>query len=479
VSWPIAAAVLLLLGVGAIAHRELRAYLFEQCAVRLRAQAKPLIDRRLEHLSGQVDIPELAQILAMDLTTRETTALVVDRSGTVLASGPPQEGPEPPLLEPDRYRAAFEGDPHVTYSFERAGARLLVVLIPPRAWLPDPPAVVQLTTSLGREERLLARLALALGGSTLALGWLTLIVAELGGGPLTLAPLLSLPVVAVLGRLARARNRLEITELEAAVDAVPATGARADFTATMRRVEAAFLAQAASEERMRRFIADASHELRTPLTSLGGAADVLLGGARNDPEHVERLARVIRSQADRMQRLVEDLLTLARLDSGENPLERGIVRLDHLLLEHAEELALAAPDRKVEVDARLAVSVQGDDGRLRQVLSNLTSNAVRHTRPGGHIWLSLERDGDDALVAVSDDGEGIPEDDLPRVFERFFRGDPARSLGGAGLGLAIARGIVEAHGGSISAGASAAGGARFEVRLPCTAPDLTRAAAER
>lgn len=478
-SWPIAAAALLLLGVGWIAHRELRSYLFEQCAVRLRAQAKPLIDRRLEHLSGQVDTPELAQILAMDLTTRETTALVVDRTGAVLASGPPQEGPEPPVLEPERYRAAFEGDPHVTYSLERSGERLLVVVIPPRAWLPDPPAVIQLTTGLAREERLLARLAVALGGGTLALGWLTLLVAELGGGPLTLAPLLSLPVVALLGKLARDRNRLEITELDTGLDIVPARGARADFTATMRRVEAAFLAQAASEERMRRFIADASHELRTPLTSLGGAADVLLGGARSDPEHVERLARVIRSQADRMQRLVEDLLTLARLDSGESPMRLKPVRLDHLLLEHAEELALAAPDRKIEVDARLAVSVQGDDGRLRQVLSNLTSNAVRHTRPGGRIWLSLARAGDDALLTVSDDGEGISEEDLPRVFERFFRGDPARSQGGAGLGLAIARGIVEAHGGSISAGASEAGGARFVVRLPCAAADLPRAAAER
>src|SRR5687768_15184943 len=146
VTWSLVIGIGLAVGVGLLAYIELRRHLFEQCAVRLRAQARPVIDRRMEHLLGQIQLPELAAILAMDLTNRDTTAILVDPSGEVVAAGPPHEGPVPPVLLPGQYRATFDGDPEVTYIIRRPRtSRLLVALIPPRVWLSHPPAIVQLT----------------------------------------------------------------------------------------------------------------------------------------------------------------------------------------------------------------------------------------------------------------------------------------------------------------------------------------------
>lgn len=413
----------------------------------------------------------------MDLTTRDTTALVVGRDGRPLA-GPPADalGPPAPLLDPDRYAPALAGDPHVTHLVsDPTGGRLLVAVIPPLAWLPEPPAVVQLTTSLREEDRLVARLAWVLGAGLLLTAWVAVALELLGGGALDLLALVVLPAVAgavvLVRRVAAPPGHPPPGALEGAAPAA-AQAPPADFTAAMRRVEAAFLAQEASEARIRGFVADASHELRTPLTSLGGAADVLLRGAKDDPEQAERLARVIRSQADRMQALVEDLLTLARLDAG-GPLRRERVALGTMVRAHGEELALAAPDREVEVEADSALVVEGDPGRLREVLENLTANALRHTPRAGRITLSAAAVEAEAVVAVEDDGEGIEPGELPRVFERFYRGERARAGKGAGLGLglAIVREIVQSHGGAVAATGAPGRGACFTVRLPLAGRD--------
>jgi signal transduction histidine kinase len=169
-----------------------------------------------------------------------------------------------------------------------------------------------------------------------------------------------------------------------------------------------------------------------------------------------------------MGRLVDDLMTLARLDAAEP--RRRPVRLDLLAAEHADELEIAHGDRRVVVRAQ-PVTVRGDPDRLRQALANLTSNALRHTVPGGLIEIRAAPDGGVGVLAVRDDGEGIAEDDLPHVFTRFWRADSSRSGDGAGLGLAIVREITEAHGGSIEIASGPTEGTRVALRLPVVRED--------
>lgn len=474
----LAAMTAILVAAGALAHRSLRAVLIEQQAVRLRAQAKPIVDRRIEHLSGQIQLADLATIIALDLTTRETTANVVDAAGVPIATAPPQEGPEAPLLPAELYARAVAGDPHVNALVTQGKRTVLAVLIPPLAWRPHVPAVIELSTDITVGARLLRRALGVLLAGTLAVTWAAYAIDSHVGAPYGVIALAGYPIVllVVLIRLAGFR-RSPITEAGVAPSAPTgppgtigaASAAAGDFTAIMRRVEAAFLTKQASEQRMRRFIADASHELRTPLTSLSAAADLLIGGAGRDADYAERIVRVIRSQTDRMEGLVNDLLTLARLDSGHDELPRERVRLDRLVHQLAEELAVSSPDRRISVDAGGPVVVAGDPGQLRRALVNLTSNAVRHTGPGGSISMSVVAGGDGVLLVVCDDGEGIAADDLPRIFERFFRGDPARGAGGSGLGLAIVNEIVRVHGGRVEARSRPREGASFHIMLPLAA----------
>jgi signal transduction histidine kinase len=472
-----AVAASVLVAVGAVAWRELDSWITAQRAVRLRAQAKPLIDRRIEHLGGQLGVSELATILALDLSSRETAALVIARDGRPLAASPPEPS-RPPAepLEPDRYAPAFRGDPHATYVTRAPdGGRVLHAVIPPRGWLPDPPAVVHLIADLAPERRVLTALFATLGATAGATAVAAVALAVLLGGawPL-LAALVAAPAAVAARRLrpvARTAPEPVAVELPARrppeAPGAPAAGmTRADFTAAMRRVEAAFLAQQASEERMRRFIADASHELRTPLTAVGGAADVLLRGAKDDPAQVERLARLVRSRADAMGALVEDLLTLARLDAGVE-MRRESVDLGRLVREHADELSVAAPGRRIGAEAADGLIVRGDPDRLRQVLSNLTANALRHAGPDAAVTIAVGPEGDSAVMRVSDDGPGVAPEDRERLFERFYRGDGSGAKGGSGLGLAIVAEIVAAHGGTVSMEDTPGGrGATFVVRLP-------------
>ncbi|MFF7491052.1 sensor histidine kinase [Streptomyces luteogriseus] len=207
-----------------------------------------------------------------------------------------------------------------------------------------------------------------------------------------------------------------------------------------------------SVERQRRFVADASHELRSPIASLRTQLEV----AAAHPELLDLDGAV--EDTVRLQRLAADLLLLARLDAGERPNDAR-VDLAGLAREAAEGR------RGVTVDAE-PVEVAGSRGQLGRVLANLLDNAQRHARSA--VTVHVRREGDRAVVGVADDGDGVPEDDRERIFERFVRLDAARSRddGGAGLGLAIARDVAVRHGGTLTAGRGPAGGALFELRLP-------------
>jgi two-component system, OmpR family, sensor kinase len=238
------------------------------------------------------------------------------------------------------------------------------------------------------------------------------------------------------------------------------------------QIEQAFAQRSQSEARLRRFVADASHELRTPLTSIRGYAELFRRGAADRPEDLAKTMRRIEEEAARMGVLVDDLLLLARLDQG-RPLEREPVDLTRITADAVDDARAIAPDRPIEYTPNGAVVVPGDEARLRQVLANLLQNANRHTPPDTHVYVSVVIEEQDALIEVRDEGPGMQPEDAARVFERFWRVDPARTRknGGAGLGLAIVAAIADAHGGRAEVDTEPGKGAAFRVHLPLTAPD--------
>jgi two-component system OmpR family sensor kinase len=281
----------------------------------------------------------------------------------------------------------------------------------------------------------------------------------------------------------------------------------------LSQIETAFHAQEESEqaahrseERMRRFVADASHELRTPLTTIRGFAEYYrqrgglrklqsqgqLSGTSPDgstapdgsaedaltPQDLDRIMQRLEAEASRMGLLVEDLLTLARLDQ-QRPLNIAPVDLLTLAADAVQDARMVAPGRPIDLNVApgAAFLVDGDEARLRQVIGNLLNNALTHTPPETPVRVKIASGMlDDATPAVvldvEDDGPGMERDQAQRVFERFYRADQARNRasGGTGLGLAIVSGLVEAHGGTVSVRTAPGAGADFQVKLPLS-PD--------
>ena len=239
----------------------------------------------------------------------------------------------------------------------------------------------------------------------------------------------------------------------------------------LERIEDAFAKQQASEERLRRFVADASHELRTPVSAVGAYAELFERGAQQRPDDLARVLRGVRVETSRMQALIEDLLLLTRLDEG-RPLERQPVELVGLAGEAVEAAQTIGGDWPVSLAADEPVEVSADRMRLREVLDNLLANVRTHTPPGTRATVRVDARGGEAILEVADEGPGLEADDAARVFERFYRADPsrARDRGGTGLGLAVVAALVEAHGGRVELDTTPGSGATFRVRLPQAAP---------
>jgi two-component system OmpR family sensor kinase len=243
----------------------------------------------------------------------------------------------------------------------------------------------------------------------------------------------------------------------------------------LTQIEVAFAERRASEDRLRRFLADASHELRTPLTSIRGYAELFRRGARDRTEDLEKSMRRIEEEAARMGVLVEDLLLLARLDQN-RALLREPIDLAALAADAVEDARAADPDRRISLDLPgTPVVAVVDEARLRQVAGNLLSNALFHTPPGTPVTVRVAEEGPDAVLEVADQGPGLTPEAATKVFEPFFRSDPSRdrATGGAGLGLSIVSAIAEAHGGRVEVAATPGGGATFRVVIPreAQAPD--------
>jgi signal transduction histidine kinase len=220
---------------------------------------------------------------------------------------------------------------------------------------------------------------------------------------------------------------------------------------------------------MRRdFVANASHELKTPAASIQAAAETISAAALDDPAVVPRFAAQLEREAARLSRIVSDLLDLSRLEAGSDL--DDVVALDEIVRDELERFEHHAAEAGVRLTMRAdaAPKVRGSARDLALLVRNLVDNAIRHTRPGGQVAVELDETDEDAALAVSDTGVGIPTRDLPRIFERFYRVDQARSrdTGGTGLGLSIVRHVVENHAGRVSVESELGRGTRFEVRIP-------------
>ncbi len=256
-------------------------------------------------------------------------------------------------------------------------------------------------------------------------------------------------------RVEPANERTEIGRLGLALNAM------------LAQIEGAFAEREAGERRLRRFLADASHELRTPLAAIRGYAELYRIGAQREPAQVERAMGRIESESARMGGLVDDLLTLARVDEVREPVQERF-RVDEVLAEACEDARAANPERQIGLRGTRPVEVVGNAEQIRRVLDNLLRNAVVHTPAGTPIEAALAAEGEEAVLRVRDHGPGIAAEDPQAVFERFWRSSASRGRedGGAGLGLAIVAAIVHAHGGEVAAANAPGGGAELTVRLP-------------
>ncbi len=291
-------------------------------------------------------------------------------------------------------------------------------------------------------------------------GGLAVVAAGLAGGWVV-----SGRILRPLNAIAKTASAISATHLTERIDIKlvdrELAGAAQALNATFDKLEAAF-------ERQSRFAADAAHELRTPLTILRTEAELALSQARTQEEYREALGTCLQA-VNRMAALVEGLLTLARAEGSKLSAERRTVDLRQLVEEGLEQIRLLAQKRGLVVTSRLRpVRVAGDPLRLAQVVTNLLSNAVHYNRAGGEIHVELTASATEAVLSVRDTGCGIPEEDRPHIFERFYRVDKARSRasGGNGLGLAICKSVVEAHGGTIGFESAVDVGSTFWVRLP-------------
>ncbi len=312
---------------------------------------------------------------------------------------------------------------------------------------------------VGRDLTDTRRDVLAFAGTAAAGGIIALVVSLLGGW------FLAGRALAPVARISHAAEAMTAGDLTARI-AIERTENELEQVALALNQAFDRLHQAVENER--RFTADASHELRTPLATISAEIEWALTRPRTDDEY-RRCLDTARRAAERMRRVVERLLTLAHADAGAAALQRAPVGLAPVVNDAVGIVKPLAEQKRVTIETHLdAAMVVGDRDRLTDLATNLVSNAIRYNRDGGRVSVEVWPEGDDACLRVTDTGTGISSDDLPRVFERFFRADKARTAdsGGAGLGLAIAKWIVEAHGGRIACTSTVGHGTEVLVRLP-------------
>ena len=407
----------------------------------------------------------LSQQFTNELRSRNTSAAVFDLNGGQVALTPASLGTEQvPTLTTQAYIDAARSKPMAYYlaTGSDGTTNYLVVLNVVRNGT-RPLAVAQLAIPTSEiDQTLRADRQLAIVGSLLVL-----LVAGL------LSPLIVGRALRPLQQMSTTAGALAAGDYKQRVT-VPKTrdeiGTLAvAFNQMAAGIDHAFEVRRRSEEQMRHFVADASHELRTPLTSIAGYIDVL--GRRDvvDGETLQASLAAMQQESARMTRLVNDLLTLTRFESGKAP-SRQPLQLDQFVNQALDDLSLRDRGTVESRDIQPGVTVAADPEALKQVVINLAQNALKYAPGAEQRWSVFTADGR-AAIRLEDTGPGISRQDLPHIFERFYRGEKARdrSAGGSGLGLAIARSIVEAHQGTIEAASEPGQGATFTAWLPLAA----------
>ncbi len=319
--------------------------------------------------------------------------------------------------------------------------------------------VIQLARPIEETERALTIFlyALAFGGIVV------LVVASQGGAWLTRAAFRPIDVMArtVQGIVSAAdlKRRVPVPDVQDELQLLTVT-----VNDLLDRIEQLF-------ETQRRFLADASHELRTPLAAMQGNIEILNRGAARDPELLTESLADMQRESARLIRLVNDLLMLARNEAAAG-MRFVLVDLADLLMEVVRELRPIAGQVDLKLDIKNIAIVEGDRDRIKQALLNVCMNALQHTPPGGRVTCTLMNSGDRAVITIEDTGSGISSEDLPFIFDRFFRADRSRTRdqssasSGSGLGLAIVKYIVEAHKGSVTVASTLNEGTTFGISLP-------------
>jgi two-component system, OmpR family, sensor kinase len=440
--------------LGSVLYFNLRRFLLDSTALRMRAQAKSVIE---QHLGQPGDLGKIASEFSRALTSRDTTATVFDRHGQFLAVGRRLlEEPEAAEPRPEMLRRALAGEKEITYSLLEGRQRSLVALIPLK-WDPGSDqtvGVVQLTTPLAQVDQVLTRQRWILGfGMVLTIG-----LGMIGELWLTQASLRPLKRVIETIRQIASGDLSQRVQLPHSEDEVGQLAASFDQMAG--NLQTTFDTQA-------RFVSAAAHELRTPLTALSGSIDVLQRGAQDDPAARRSLLQGMQKEVKRLNHLTEQLLSLTRLENSE-ALNPKRVRLGTFLEGIVERAAHLTGERTLRLVPGHEILIRVDPDLLTQVFFNLIDNAVQHTGPQGRIEVGWDTSESSIVLWVEDDGEGITRDDLPHIFETFYRGDRSRSRrqGGTGLGLSIVHSIVLAHEGTIEVMSQPAQGARFQILLP-------------
>ena len=385
---------------------------------------------------------------------------LVDPNGRVLARS--SNLPEPLPTSPTSLTTALGGEEdHVTLTMpgERLDLYSAPLLLDDRLI-----GVLQVAASLQPLEGSLVQLRLALAATVViatalatTFGWILAAKAMRPVDRLTRA-------AGAIGRSSDFSNRLAEPRQRDEIGRLATT-----FNDMLARLDRVVTTQ-------RRFLADASHALRTPVTVIRTGAETLLRAGSFTCAESRATLQMVAREADRMGRLVADLLVLARADTGQS-VDRRRLALDTLLLEVYEQALTLADDVEVTFGELEQIEIEGDSDRLKQLALNLIDNAIRYTQAGGTVTIDLVRQNGGAVVRVRDTGPGIPAEHLPRIFDRFYRVDTrrSRSAGGTGLGLAICQWVAEAHGGTIAVESAVGCGSTFTVSLPFSAASAASA----
>ena len=420
--------------------------LADQIVMSIRAENNPLSVL----VSGRVRLPP------MDAFSTPDTYWQIVRADGIIAARSANLGDQNLPLDSETLQKTGQGES--VLATVRAGNARVRIFSTPLVVLRNNVGTVQVGASLQSVDATLRRVA----GLLTAGSFLAILAAGIVGFALARAALRPIDRVTQAAlRITRAEDlsrRLPEPTVQDEVGRLTAT-----FNEMLGRLEDLFRAQ-------QHLVADVSHELRTPLTTIQGNLDLLRRGALEDPGARREALRAIEVDVGAMSRLVTDLLLLAQADAGVK-LEFQPVELDTLLLDVYRQAQRLSQGVRVKLGEEDQALVMGDPDRLRQLLLNLVDNALKYTPPGGEVTLSLQREPGWVCISVADTGIGIPPEDLPHIFERFYRSDKARTRGkgGTGLGLAIAKWIAEAHNGRITVESAPGKGSTFTVWLPSPA----------